>query len=115
MAGIAMKIVILTLIMLACPPLYAEDSTGAIVNNAPSCSFSDWVNTNPKSAAANDDKAALRQYWKETIGIDMFYPYFKAKALETKIKEKTSVNILKIKGKPEINEDGVKYIFKIKF
>ena len=57
----------------------------------------------------------LRKKWKEFLGIDIFMPYFKAKEIEKKIREKTSVKIYKMKGKPEFEKTGVKYVFKTKF
>lgn len=96
---------------------YAGANSGLVVPIT-SCSFSEWVNTQPRSNGPideNAEKIVLREQWERTIGIDLFYPYFKAKELESKIKEKTSVRILKIKGKPEFKNNEAKYQFTIKF
>jgi len=60
-------------------------------------------------------KEVLRKEWKKMLGIDIFYPYFKAKEVEKWIKERASIHFLKIKGEPSFKKDKVQYIFKIKF
>ncbi len=96
--------------------VYAGADSGLAVNTA-SCSFPEWVNTQPsnKPIDENMEKILLREQWERTIGIDIFYPYFKAKELESKIGEKTSVRIFKVRGKPEFKSNEAKYIFTIKF
>jgi hypothetical protein len=65
----------------------------------------------------NEEKKKSREQWQEFLGIDIFYPYFKAKEIEGVIREKTAVNFFDFKGKTEIDEGSkqVKYIFKKKF
>lgn len=95
---------------------YAGADSGLAVNTA-SCSFSEWVNTQPSNKPINEDmeKIILREQWERTLGMDIFYPYFKAKELESKVKQKASFRVLKIKGKPEFKSNEAKYIFTIKF
>lgn len=62
-----------------------------------------------------ENKKILRKRWKEIIGIDVFYPYFEAKKIEKAVRNKATVRIFKIKGRPEFKKDHIKYIFKIKF
>ena len=112
------RLTVILIISLAIIPSYAyaaADSGLAI--NVSSCSFSEWVNTRPadKSIDENAEKILLREQWERNIGIDLFYPYFKAKELESKVREKTSVRILKLKGKPEFKNNEAKYTFSIKF
>ncbi|MCX5687140.1 MAG: hypothetical protein NTV71_00600 [Candidatus Omnitrophica bacterium] len=97
-------------------PIYAYAGSG-LATGAISCSFSEWVNIQPsnKPIDENTEKIILRDQWERNIGIDIFYPYFKAKELELKVGEKTSVRILKLKGKPEFKSNEAKYIFSIKF
>lgn len=80
-------------------------------------SFSDWINQRKYTFHVDKDqeKKQLREEWKHMIGLDIFYPYFKAKELTKKVEQKTSFKVMKLKGKMEINEDEVKYIFSIKF
>lgn len=67
------------------------------------------------SPIERDDKKAIRQRWQELLGTDIFYAYFKAKEAEDWVKEKASIQIFNVKGKPEFRKDEVKYIFKVKF
>ncbi len=95
---------------------YAGADSGLAVG-AISCSFSEWVNIqlSNKPIDENVEKIILREQWEKNIGIDIFYPYFKAKELESKVKQKASFRVLKIKGKPEFKSNEAKYIFTIKF
>ena len=95
---------------------YAGADSG-LAASAISCSFSEWVNVQPnnKPIDENVEKIILREQWEKNIGIDIFYPYFKAKELESKVREKTSVRILKIRGNSEFKSNEAKYTFTIKF
>lgn len=95
---------------------YAGADSGLAINTA-SCSFSEWVNTqsSDKPMDENAERIVLREQWERNIGIDIFYPYFKAKELESKVKNRTSVKILNIKGKPEFKNNEARYLFSIKF
>ena len=79
--------------------------------------FSDWLNQRKYIFHVDKDqeKKQLREEWKQMMGLDIFYPYFKAKELTKKAEQKTSIKVMKLKGEMEINEDEVKYIFSIKF
>ncbi|PIV39605.1 MAG: hypothetical protein COS29_01685 [Candidatus Omnitrophica bacterium CG02_land_8_20_14_3_00__42_8] len=92
----------------------AESGLAASVS---SCSFSEWVNSQPgnKSIDDNAEKIVLREQWERNIGVDIFYPYFRAKELESKVREKSSVRVFKLKGKPEFKNNEAKYIFSVKF
>ena len=61
------------------------------------------------------EKEILREKWNDLLGIDIFMPYFKAKEIEKKISEKTSIKIYKMKGKPEFENSELKYVFKTRF
>ncbi|MFA4991405.1 MAG: hypothetical protein WC569_02375 [Candidatus Omnitrophota bacterium] len=118
MAKLAKEAIIVMLILNTFTPLpLAASESAVIVNHASSCSFSDWLNgkTQPGPISEKEEKKILREYWKQRLGVDVFYPYFKAKEVESKVSEKSSVRILKLRGKPEIKEDSVKYIFRLKF
>jgi len=80
-------------------------------------SFGDWLNNAAyaESAKRHNDRKLIRQEWKDFFGVDVFYPYFKYKETEDKIKEKTSVRIFKMKGRAELSTDNIGYTFKIKF
>lgn len=95
---------------------YANADSGLAVG-ATSSSFSEWVNTAPSDKQIDEsaERIVIREQWKRNLGIDIFSPYFKAKELESKVREKTSVRVFKLKGKPEFKNNEAKYIFKLKF
>jgi len=112
------RLTVILIISLAIIPAYAyAASDSGLAINVSSCPFSEWVNIRPadKSIDENAEKILLREQWENNIGIDLFYPYFKAKELESRVREKMSVRILKIKGKPEFKNNEAKYTFTIKF
>ena len=80
-------------------------------------SFLNWINTKAYAASTNqeDEKTILRKGWEQMLGVDIFYPYFKGKEVEAWLKEKASIKLFDIKGKPEFDDDQIKYIFKVKF
>ena len=59
-----------------------------------------------------DDKAELREKWRELIGFDIFYLYFKAKEIEDWIKERVSFKLFGMKGRPQFNKNKILYVFK---
>jgi len=79
--------------------------------------FEGWFNSQAFASPADTNKEKLREDWKEFLGVDIFYPYFKAKEVENYVKEKTSVDFLNMKGRTEFDEDSkqIRYIFKKKF
>lgn len=95
---------------------YAGAESG-LVAMSPSCSFSEWVNAKPSNGPIeeNAEKILLREQWERNIGVDIFYPYFKAKEAESKVREKTSVKVFKARGRSEIKSNEAKYTFTIKF
>lgn len=62
-----------------------------------------------------DEEKLIRQQWKEFFGMDVWYPYYKAKEIEDWVKEKFKVKIWKFKGKPRFRRDRIDYIFRMKF
>lgn len=113
-----LKLTIILIAGLIITPIcaYAGADSGLAVNTA-SCSFSEWVNTQTGNKQINEnmEKIILRDQWERALGIDIFYPYFKAKELESKVREKTSVRIFKVRGKSEFKSNEAKYTFTIKF
>jgi hypothetical protein len=95
---------------------YAGTESGLAINVS-SCSFSEWVNTKPgdKPVDENTERIIIREQWERNLGVDIFYPYFKAKEVESKVKEKSSVRIFKARGKAEFKSNEAKYTFTIKY
>lgn len=109
-------IILITVFIAVSICAYASAEPGLAIGIA-SCSFSEWVNkeSDNKPVDENAEKILLREQWERNIGVDIFYPYFKTKELESKVREKTSVRVLKLKGKPEFKSNEAKYTFTIKF
>ena len=63
------------------------------------------------------DRRKLRQEWENALGIDIFYPYFKAQEVKEAVQNKTRVEVLHMRGRAEFDEETkqFKYIFKRKF
>lgn len=61
------------------------------------------------------EKEKVRRQRKRALGIDLFFPYFKAKEIAKKTENKTKAKVFRLKGEAKIEEDEVKYIFKLKF
>ena len=107
------------------PLLYAETEatpakpaeTSSIKEMKESATFSDWINERNYyiKIDTRSEKEKVREQWKRALGIDVFLPYFKAKELAKKTEKKTKTKVFKLKGKAKIEEDEVKYIFKLKF
>ncbi len=64
-----------------------------------------------------DERQRLREEWREFLGLDVFYPYFKAHDVEEYIREKSAVKLFNLRGKAEFNRNSkeVRYIFRNKF
>lgn len=67
---------------------------------------------NPPKA---DEEDIVRKEWQEAFGVDVWYPYYKAKDVEDWIKERMSVRIWKLKGEPQVERTRVFYSFKSRF
>jgi len=65
----------------------------------------------------DDERKKIRAEWKEFLGLDVFYPYFKAQEVENYLQEKTKMRFFNMPGKAEYNKNSreLKYIFKKKF
>ncbi len=109
--------IILITVFIAISICVYANAEPCLATGTASCSFSEWVNKEPgnKPVDENAEKMLLREQWERNIGMDIFYPYFKAKELETKVREKTSVRVFKLKGKSEFKSNEAKYTFTIKF
>ena len=79
--------------------------------------FLDFINSEAYAANKDeeDEKKILREKWKELLGIDIFYPYFKAKELEDWIKDRVSIKIFGMKGRPKFDRNQIIYTFKARF
>lgn len=62
-----------------------------------------------------NEKEAIRQEWKEAFGVDVWYPYYKAKDVEKWVKKRFSIKVFKFKGEPEFKKNEILYTLKTKF
>lgn len=82
-------------------------------------SFLDIFNNKAYAAPVdeNEEKNKLRREWEELTGVDIFYPYFKAKEIEDWASEKVEVKLFKMRGRLKLSgeKNQIKYTFSIKF
>lgn len=117
------EILIMICVLTLAVPLYAQDEvshnkeTEVTLKTKSQNSFLDFINKKAYAAAIdkNEERKILRKKWKELLGVDIFYPYFKAKKVETWVQKKSSVKFFKLKGRPKFSDDQIKYTFKLKF
>ena len=62
-----------------------------------------------------DENRQVRHMWQEAFGVDLWYPYFKAKEVETWVKKKVSVRVFSLKGELHYEKNRVLYSFNKKF
>ncbi len=62
-----------------------------------------------------EEKKKIRKEWEKTIGVDVWYPYFKAKEVEDWVRDRFSVRIFNMKGRPKFERDRISYTFSSKF
>ncbi len=62
-----------------------------------------------------DEKKLIRLAWKKVFGLDVWYPYYKAKEIEDWVKDRMAVRVFGLKGNPTFENNQIVYIFKRKF
>lgn len=62
-----------------------------------------------------EEKRVIREQWKQLFGLDIWYPYFKAKEIEDWISASTTVELLNFKGRMKFENNQIKYTFKTQF
>lgn len=62
-----------------------------------------------------DEKKLIRLAWKKAFGVDVWYPYYKAKEIEDWVTDKVSVKVFGFKGKPTIEKGKLFYVLKKTF
>ena len=125
------KILILICVLALTLPLYAQEAENPPNNHSTDIeaqaalpdqpedmenSFWEFVDKKAYAAAVDEkEKKILREEWKKLLGVDIFYPYFKAKEVEGWVSDKASLEFFKIRGRPKFQNNQIKYIFKVKF
>jgi hypothetical protein len=79
--------------------------------------FWDFINKKvyEDTVKIKEEKRIIRQQWKESLGVDVWYPYFKAKEIEDWVCDKTKVEIFHLKGRIKFENNQIKYTFKMQF
>ncbi|KPK98157.1 MAG: hypothetical protein AMJ95_05440 [Omnitrophica WOR_2 bacterium SM23_72] len=62
-----------------------------------------------------EEKKIIREAWKEWLGVDIWYPYFKAKEIEDWIKDRFRVKIFRFKGRLQFEKERLTYTFRMRF
>ena len=63
----------------------------------------------------SEEKKILREKWKRLLGVDVFYPYFKAKEVEKWVRDRTRVKLFSFRGRAKFERNKIIYTFKLKF
>jgi len=62
-----------------------------------------------------EEKKIIREAWKEWLGVDIWYPYFKAKEIEKWIKDRFRVKIFRFRGSLKFEKERLTYTFRMRF
>lgn len=94
-----------------------EISTPAPTKKLTTKAFFDFIDKKVYAATIDkkEERRILREKWKKFLGLDIFYPYFKAKEVEKWVRDKASIKIFNLRGRPKFENNQIKYTFKIKF
>ena len=84
-----------------------------MIKHVEDASFCDCVNTVKRDT--EDDADTLRAEWKEALGVDIFFAYFKTKEITNKIEEKSKFKLFSMRGKATIKKNSATYAFSRKF
>lgn len=63
----------------------------------------------------NEEKRIIREAWEEWLGVDIWYPYFKAKEIEDWISDRFKVRIFRFRGRLKFEKERVTYTFRMQF
>lgn len=120
-----MKIIALTLtaLLIILPCLYGAETVPIsspnepIKYSTPQKTFFEWINSKNFTGRIDrsEEKDKARVIWKQSIGVDIFYPYFQIKKTQKAIEDKTEIRLFRMKGRARFHEDEVKYIFRRDF
>jgi hypothetical protein len=79
--------------------------------------FLSFLNSKAYASAIDEkeERKLLREDWEKLLGMDVFYPYYKAKEVEDWVSDKASVKIFKMKGSPTFKNNQFQYTFNLKF
>ena len=108
----------------ATPALKAESTQEELLDEAPTPikvketrPFFDFIDKKAYASAVDkgEEKKILREKWKKLLGVDIFYPYFKAKEVEDWVSDRASVRFFNLRGRPKFENNQIKYTFKLKF
>jgi hypothetical protein len=62
-----------------------------------------------------EEKRILREKWAAWLGIDIFYPYYKAKEVQEWVYDRTRVKIFNLRGRFKFENKMARYTFSMKF
>jgi hypothetical protein len=109
------KIILSMIIIFMATPLCDDKISEPIpmIRHVEDTSFCDCVNTVKRDT--EDDADILRAEWKEALGVDIFFAYFKTKEITDKIEEKSKFKLFSMRGKATIKKNSAIYAFSRKF
>ena len=109
------KFILSVIIIFMATPLCDDKISEPIpmIKHVKDASFCECVNTVKRDA--KDDVDTLRAEWKEALGVDIFFAYFKTKEITNKIEEKSKLKLFSMRGKATIKKNAAIYAFSRKF
>jgi hypothetical protein len=109
------KFILSMIIIFMATPLCDDKILESIpmIKHVEDASFRDCVNTVKRDT--EDDADTLRAEWKEALGADIFFAYFKTKEITNKIEEKSKFKLFSMRGKATIKRNSATYAFSRKF
>ncbi|MCX5692313.1 MAG: hypothetical protein NTX47_01300 [Candidatus Omnitrophica bacterium] len=109
------KFILSMIIIFMATPLCDDNILEPIpmIKHVEDASFCDCVNTVKRDT--EDDADTLRAEWKEALGVDIFFAYFKTKEITNKIEEKSKFKLFSMRGKATIKKNSATYAFSRKF
>ena len=63
----------------------------------------------------NEEKKIVREAWEEWLGLDIWYPYFKAKEIEDWLCDRFKLRIFRFRGRMKFENERLTYTFKMQF
>lgn len=105
------KITLIALLIFAFP-LFSQEPKQSFGFEVKKPTLTDYSINNRQSQKKEED---LRKEWQEFLGLDIFYPYYKAKKAESWFSDRLQVEIFNLTGRPQLEKNQAAYNFKVEF
>ncbi len=107
---IAAKMLLAAMALLFYLPLYAGENQPASETENIKFQLENYSKANQER-----EREELRQEWKNLLGVDIFYPYYQAREIESWISDRVKVEVFHLSGRPEFENNQATYTFRVEF